>query len=187
MTSPLVVCVPSLVLAPVTALCVANMLFHWEAHHWGIADIGRRLGLGAAILLVMITVAMLGVTSFLLASLVARRRMFGLLHALGVSAAQMRRTLVLEAALIGMVGTILGLLGGALAGWALVDGAVPALYGWRFELVLPLASAAQVRSWPRTPARASKTTTPKTRRPAGLACRRQAASGRTLPSLMPSG
>ena len=42
------------VLAPVTVLCAANMLFHWEAHHWGIADIGRRLGLGAAILLIMI-------------------------------------------------------------------------------------------------------------------------------------
>ncbi|WP_119274603.1 NnrS family protein [Taklimakanibacter deserti] len=42
------------VLAPVTVLCAANILFHWEAHHWGIADIGRRLGLAAAILLIMI-------------------------------------------------------------------------------------------------------------------------------------
>lgn len=42
------------VLAPVAVLGVANMLFHWEAHQWGISDIGRRLGLGAAILLIMI-------------------------------------------------------------------------------------------------------------------------------------
>ncbi|MGE0241022.1 MAG: NnrS family protein [Parvibaculaceae bacterium] len=42
------------VLAPVAVLCAANILFHWEAHHWGVADIGRRLGLGAAILLIMI-------------------------------------------------------------------------------------------------------------------------------------
>ncbi|MGE0005067.1 MAG: NnrS family protein [Parvibaculaceae bacterium] len=42
------------VLAPVSVLCAANILFHWEAHHWGVADIGRRLGLGAAILLIMI-------------------------------------------------------------------------------------------------------------------------------------
>jgi uncharacterized protein involved in response to NO len=42
------------VLAPVSVLCAANMLFHAEAHLWGIADIGRRLGLSAAILLIMI-------------------------------------------------------------------------------------------------------------------------------------
>lgn len=42
------------VLLPVTVLCASNMLFHWEAHQGGIADIGRRLGLGAAVLLIMI-------------------------------------------------------------------------------------------------------------------------------------
>jgi uncharacterized protein involved in response to NO len=42
------------VLAPVSVLCAANMLFHGEAHLWGIADIGRRLGLSAAVLLIMI-------------------------------------------------------------------------------------------------------------------------------------
>lgn len=42
------------VLAPVIVLLSANMLFHWEAQQSGIADISRRLGLGAAILLIMI-------------------------------------------------------------------------------------------------------------------------------------
>ena len=42
------------VLAPVMVLFVANALFHGEVHQFGIADTGRRLGFGAAILLIMI-------------------------------------------------------------------------------------------------------------------------------------
>ena len=42
------------VLIPVTVLFAANVVFHAEAHFSGISDIGRRLGLGAAILLITI-------------------------------------------------------------------------------------------------------------------------------------
>lgn len=42
------------VLVPVTALLAANMMFHAEAHYQGVSDISRRLGLGAAVVLVMI-------------------------------------------------------------------------------------------------------------------------------------
>lgn len=42
------------VLAPVLVLLAANMVFHIEAHFEGTSDIGRRLGLGAAILLITI-------------------------------------------------------------------------------------------------------------------------------------
>jgi putative ABC transport system permease protein len=91
-----------------------------------------------AVLVVMVAVAMLGVANFQLAALVARRSAFRLLRAVGIARAQMRRTLAFEAALIGAVGVALGLVGGALAGRVLVLGAVPALYGWRFDLVFPL-------------------------------------------------
>jgi uncharacterized protein involved in response to NO len=42
------------VLLPVTALLAANMMFHAEAHYQGVSDISRRLGLGAAVVLIMI-------------------------------------------------------------------------------------------------------------------------------------
>src|SRR5690606_18677567 len=42
------------VLAPVLALFVANVLFHLEAQEFGVADFGRRLGLAAALVLIMI-------------------------------------------------------------------------------------------------------------------------------------
>jgi putative ABC transport system permease protein len=78
---------------------------------------------------------------------VSRRGAFRLLHAVGISVRQMRRTLLFEAAMIGAVGVVLGLVAGTLAGWVLVDGSVPALYGWRFALVLPVAAAAGLTSF----------------------------------------
>lgn len=42
------------VLVPVCVLLAANVTFHVEAHVAGVADIGRRLGIGAAILLITI-------------------------------------------------------------------------------------------------------------------------------------
>jgi uncharacterized protein involved in response to NO len=42
------------VLGPVVVLFVANLVFHLEAHFMGFSDIGRRLGIGAAILLITI-------------------------------------------------------------------------------------------------------------------------------------
>ncbi|MBE1206092.1 NnrS family protein [Aminobacter carboxidus] len=42
------------VLAPVLVLLAANMIFHAEAHFEDISDIGRRLGIGAAVVLITI-------------------------------------------------------------------------------------------------------------------------------------
>lgn len=42
------------VLLPVSVLFVANVAFHIEAHLYGISDISRRLGIGAAVVLIMI-------------------------------------------------------------------------------------------------------------------------------------
>lgn len=42
------------VLVPVSVLLAANVLFHAEARYGGISDVSRRLGIGAAIVLIMI-------------------------------------------------------------------------------------------------------------------------------------
>lgn len=42
------------VLLPVAVLLAANVMFHAEAHYQGVSDISRRLGLGAAVVLIMI-------------------------------------------------------------------------------------------------------------------------------------
>lgn len=41
-----------IVLLPVSGLLAANILFHTEAHLFGLSDVGRRLGLAAAILMI---------------------------------------------------------------------------------------------------------------------------------------
>jgi putative ABC transport system permease protein len=95
-----------------------------------------------SLILVMVAVAMLGVVNFLLAALLSRRRLFQLLHAVGLSVAQLRGTLIAEAGLIGLIAVSLGLVGGSMAGWTLVIGCVPALFGWRFDFVMPVVTAA---------------------------------------------
>jgi uncharacterized protein involved in response to NO len=42
------------VLAPVSVLFAANLLFHWEASQYGVSDLARRLGLDAALVLIMV-------------------------------------------------------------------------------------------------------------------------------------
>ncbi|MER8461813.1 NnrS family protein [Mesorhizobium sp. M1396] len=42
------------VLLPVAVLLAANVMFHAEAHYGGVSDISRRLGLAAAVVLIMI-------------------------------------------------------------------------------------------------------------------------------------
>ena len=42
------------VLAPVSLLFAANVIFHLESHAYGMSDIGRRLGIAAAIILITI-------------------------------------------------------------------------------------------------------------------------------------
>jgi uncharacterized protein involved in response to NO len=42
------------VLAPVTVLFSANLLFHWEASQFGTTDLSRRLGLAAMLVLIMV-------------------------------------------------------------------------------------------------------------------------------------
>jgi len=42
------------VLVPVAVLFAANALFHVEAHYQGVSDISHRLGLGAAVVLIMV-------------------------------------------------------------------------------------------------------------------------------------
>lgn len=42
------------VLVPVAVLLAANILFHLEAHQSGVSDVGRRLGIGAGVVLITI-------------------------------------------------------------------------------------------------------------------------------------
>jgi putative ABC transport system permease protein len=78
------------------------------------------LGLVYALLTLAIVIALLGIGNTLALSIFERTRELGLLRAVGMTRAQLRRTIRWESVLIALQGTALGLVIGIFFGWALV-------------------------------------------------------------------
>jgi putative ABC transport system permease protein len=89
-------------------------------------------------------VALLGVASALFISVLQRRRELGLLRAVGASRGQVLRSVAAEAALMGLVGGVLGFGVGLLLEWYIVDVMVWDEAGFTFPLVVPWTAAAVV-------------------------------------------
>ena len=89
-----------------------------------------------------LSVAFLGVVNALWISVVLRRRELALLRAVGATRSQVTRSIVLEAAGLGVIGAVCGLAGGALVEWIAVHRVVPADTGWVFPMRFPWALAA---------------------------------------------
>jgi putative ABC transport system permease protein len=85
-----------------------------------LAPLNQLLALVYALLGLAVLVALIGIANTLSLSTVERRHEIGLLRAVGMSRRQLRRTIRLEAGLIAMQGTVLGLATGVLLGWAFV-------------------------------------------------------------------
>ncbi|HET7719427.1 MAG TPA: FtsX-like permease family protein, partial [Acidimicrobiales bacterium] len=67
-----------------------------------------------------IIIALLGIGNTLALSIFERTRELGLLRAVGMTRAQLRKTIRWESVLIALQGTVLGLVIGIFFGWALV-------------------------------------------------------------------
>jgi putative ABC transport system permease protein len=89
-----------------------------------------------------LSVAFLGVVNALWIAVVLRRRQLGLLRAVGATRAQVTKSIVLEAAGLGVIGAVCGLAGGALIEWLAVNRILPADAGWTFPMRFPWAIAA---------------------------------------------
>ncbi|HEV8611254.1 MAG TPA: FtsX-like permease family protein [Thermoanaerobaculia bacterium] len=96
---------------------------------------------------IAVAVAVAGIANALIASAVERRRSFGLLRAVGASRAQIRRTVLIEALLAGLVATAAAFAAGA-AFTALLIGVInPQSFGWSVVPTIPagrLAGAAAI-------------------------------------------
>lgn len=96
---------------------------------------------------IAVSIAVIGIANALIASAVERRRSFGLLRAVGASRSQIRRTVLIEALLAGLVATAAALAAGA-AFTALLLGVInPQSFGWSVVPTAPvgrLAAAAAV-------------------------------------------
>ncbi len=80
------------------------------------AALGRVFGLFDALAIVAVLVAALGIVNTLTMNVLERVRELGVLRAAGMTTSQVRRTVVVEAGILGVVGTILGILAGLAAG-----------------------------------------------------------------------
>ncbi|MGH2499752.1 MAG: ABC transporter permease, partial [Candidatus Limnocylindria bacterium] len=107
---------------------------------------------------IALLVGVLGVANTMLVAVLERRREIGVLRAVGASRRQIRRTVLVEAAIIGASGALLGLAGGAaLAALTLVittsttGWVLPYLYEWRTALsitALAVLAALAAAWWP---------------------------------------
>lgn len=84
------------------------------------ASIDRRAALFAALAAVAVLVAVLGIVNTLAMNVIERLRELALLRATGLTRRQAWRLVVLEAAILGFVGALMGAVTGLLAGAALV-------------------------------------------------------------------
>ncbi|WP_137725357.1 ABC transporter permease [Prescottella subtropica] len=72
------------------------------------------------LLALAVVIAILGIVNTLALSVVERRRVIGMLRAVGMQRAQVRRTIYLESVLIAVFGALVGVLLGVVFGWGFV-------------------------------------------------------------------
>jgi putative ABC transport system permease protein len=82
--------------------------------------LGQVFGLFDALALVAVVVAALGIVNTLTVSVLERVRELGVLRAAGMTRGQVRRSVVVEAGILGIVGSLLGIVTGLVAGAILV-------------------------------------------------------------------
>jgi putative ABC transport system permease protein len=106
--------------------------------------IRRLYGLAYTQQSLVIVVVALGVMAALLISVIQRQRELGLLRAVGATRGQVIRTVVAEAFLMGVIGTLLGLLIGLPLEWYVVHILMFEEAGFEFPVIYPWATAGLV-------------------------------------------
>lgn len=90
-----------------------------------------------ALLFVAVVVAVLGIINTLSALILERRREIALLRVLGMSRGEVRRMILLEAAIIGTVATLIGIVAGYILSLILIYVINKQSFGWTIELHPP--------------------------------------------------
>jgi putative ABC transport system permease protein len=112
-----------------------------------LAIFDRTFAVADALEGIAVAVAVAGIANALIASAVERKRVFGLLRAIGGSRAQIRGAVFGEAVLAGLVATIAALLAGAAFAALLIGVINPQSFGWTVVPSVPagrLAAAAAI-------------------------------------------
>jgi putative ABC transport system permease protein len=103
--------------------------------------IDRLYGIAYGQQIVVGVVAALGVVTALLIAVLQRRRELGVLRAVGASRGQVVRSVLAEAALMGVIGTAIGLVVGIPLEWYVLQVAILEESGYLFPVTVPWAEA----------------------------------------------
>lgn len=109
--------------------------------------IERLYGIAYAQQIVVVFVAALGVVTALLISVLQRRREMGLLRAIGASQVQGVRTVLAEAALMGIFGSFIGVLVGIPLLWYVLNVLILEESGYYFPMYIPWLEAALIAAF----------------------------------------
>ena len=114
------------------------ILSNRELRAQGIRVFDQTFAITWALELVAIVVAVLGIAGALISIVIDRRREFGLLRFLGAASGQIRRLILTEAALIGIVANIVGLALGYVLSLLLIFVINKQSFGWTIQFHWPV-------------------------------------------------
>jgi len=86
---------------------------------------------------IAVLVAMLGIVNTLVTAVLERRREFATLRAIGAGTRQVERLVLWEAAYLGLIGAVLGIVGGLLLALVLIHVINKQSFGWTIQMTVP--------------------------------------------------
>ena len=108
----------------------------------GVRIFDRTFAITYALEAVAVIVAVLGIAGALISIVIDRRREFGLLRILGATTAQIRKLILVEAGLIGILSNIAGLALGVVLSLVLIFVINKQSFGWTIQFHWPVAGPA---------------------------------------------
>ncbi len=115
------------------------LLANGEIRRQGIRTFDQTFAITYALEAVAIIVAVLGIAGALISIVIDRRREFGLLRFLGAASSQIRRLILIEAGLIGILANIVGLALGYLLSLILIYVINKQSFGWTIRFHWPVS------------------------------------------------
>ena len=86
---------------------------------------------------IAVLVAVLGIINTLVTAVLERQREFATLRAIGASSRQVERLVLWEAAYLGLIGAVLGVVGGLLLATLLIHVINKQSFGWTIQMTVP--------------------------------------------------
>jgi putative ABC transport system permease protein len=110
-----------------------------EIRHMGVRIFDQTFAITYALEAVAVIVAVMGIAGALMSIVIDRRREFGLLRILGATSAQVRKIILVEAGLIGILANIAGLALGIALSLILIFVINKQSFGWTIQFHWPVA------------------------------------------------